>query len=446
MADKPPSRFRRLARITGLTGKVTSSYLGSQVRSVLRGEQEPTKEEMDRLAVENTGRIVDAMSQLKGAAMKLGQGMAMAARSLDLPPEVAQQLSKLNNEAEPVPFETIKEDVETELGGTLAELFTEFSEEPLGTASLAQAHRAVLPDGTDVVVKVLHRGIDDSVQTDLMALKTMLVGSRMLRRDKSEVDAAFAEIQARLEEELDYLQEAANIYAFHALWADDPDVMVPRVHGAYSTERVLTMDRMEGEHVDTFIEHATPEARQRAGETMARLYYTMAFRHRLLHADPHPGNYLFTEDGRVGVLDFGCVKRFDEFWIGRYCRIAKYAIEGERARALYESREMGALVGNDKKTAEALWAFFDGLASHLRRGPFQLGSDEDNIIPEIRPVARALGLHPNVRVPPDVIFLHRSLGGIYAITRRLGPTLDPGALFTEVCDEAIARAEGRLPA
>jgi len=444
MANKPPSRLSRLARLTGVTSKVTSSYLGQQVRSVLRGEKEPTKEELDRLHVENTGRVVDAMSKLKGAAMKVGQGMAMAARSLDLPPEVAQQLSKLNNEAEPVPFDIIREDVERELDGRLSDLFSEFSETPLGTASLAQAHRAVLPDGTDVVVKVLHRGIDDSVHTDLMALKTLLMGSRVLRRDKAEVDAAFAEIQARLEEELDYLQEAANIYAFHEQWADDPDVRVPRVHGAYSTERVLTMDRMKGVHADEFVKTATPEARQRAGETLARLYYTMAFRHRLLHADPHPGNYLFQEDGTVGLLDFGCVKRFDEFWIGRYCRIAKYAIAGDRSRALYESREMGALVGKDKRAAEALWAFFDALAEHLRRGPFRLGSEEDNIIAELRPLARNLGNHPNVRVPPDVIFLHRSLGGIYSIARRLKPVLDPGELFMEVCDEAIARAEGRL--
>lgn len=443
MPDKPPSRLRRLARLTGLTSRVTGSFVGERVRSAFRGESDLSKEDRDKLFVENTGRIVDTMSNLKGAAMKLGQGMALAARSLDLPPEVAQQLSKLNKDAEPVPFRVIREDVERELGRPLSKAFQSFDEDPLGTASLAQAHRAVLPDGSDVVVKVLHRGIDDSVATDLLALKAVLLGSRVLRRDKSEVDAAFAEIQARLEEELDYLQEAANIHQFHELWGSDPDVRVPKVYGSHSTERVLTLDRLEGVHVDEFAQTASPQAKQRAGETLARLYYTMAFRHRVLHADPHPGNYLFTEDGTVGLLDFGCVKRFDEFWIGRYCRIARYAIDGERARALFEAREMGALVGNDKRASEALWVFFDALAHHLRKGPFTLGSDNDNIVEEMRPVGRALGNHPSVRVPPDVIFLHRSLGGIYSIAKRLQPTLDPGALFMEVCDEAIARAEGR---
>lgn len=444
MAPKPPSRLRRIARLTGLTSKVTGSYVSERVKSALSGKREVSDEDMDKLHIENAERVVEAMSKLKGAAMKLGQGMAIAARSLDLPPEVTAQLNKLNNEAEPVPFSEIREDIEASLGRPLSEAFQSFDETPLGTASLAQAHRAVLPDGSDVVVKVLHRGIDGSVHTDLMALKAIMVGSRVLRRDKKEVDAAFAEIQARLEEELDYLQEAVNISVFHEQWGEDPDVRVPRVHGGWSTERVLTMDRMPGLHIGEFLKVATPEARQRAGETLARLYYTMAFDNRTLHADPHPGNYLFEPDGRVGLLDFGCVKRFDEFWIGRYCRLAMLAINQDREGAMREAREMEALVVDDKKTEDALWAFLSALANHLRKGAFQVGGPDDKIVEDIRPIARNLAFYPGIHAPSDVLFLHRSLAGIYSLSRRLKPTLDPGALFQEVAERAIARAEGRL--
>lgn len=442
MADKPPSRLSRLARLTSITSQVTGSYLGERVKSVISGK-ELTQKALDRLHVENSEKIVQSLSQLKGAAMKVGQSLAMASRHLELPPEVAAQLKKLEKDAEPVPFASIREDVERSLEKPLGQLFSRFDEVPLGTASLAQAHRAALPDGTEVVVKVLHRGIDDSVKTDLLALKALLVGSRMLRRDKAEVDAAFAEIEARLSEELDYLQEAANIATFHRQWAGDPDVVVPKVYGAWSSHRVLTLDRIPGIHVDEFVKVATPEARQRAGETLARLYYTMAFDHRTLHADPHPGNYLFQEDGRVGLLDFGCVKRFDEFWTARYCRVAKYAIAGDRSRSLAECRELGALIGNEPGAADALWTFLDALARHLRRGPFVVGGPEDRIIEEMREPVKNLGNHPSVRVPADVIFLHRSLGGLYAISRRLQPTLDPGGLFAAAAERAIARAEGR---
>jgi predicted unusual protein kinase regulating ubiquinone biosynthesis (AarF/ABC1/UbiB family) len=444
MSDKPPSRLRRLARLTSLTGSVAGSYVGERVKSALAGRGELTEKALDKLHIENAERLVETMGKLKGAAMKVGQGMAIAARSLELPPEVAAQLNKLNNEAEPVPFASIREDIEASLGRRLDQAFGSFDETPLGTASLAQAHRATLPDGTDVVVKVLHRGIDGSVQTDLLALKAMLIGSRMLRRDKREVDAAFAEIQARLEEELDYLQEAANIATFHDQWGADPDVRVPRVHGSHSTDRVLTMDRMPGLHIEEFLKVATPEARQRAGETLARLYYTMAFENRTLHADPHPGNYLFEPDGRVGLLDFGCVKRFDEFWIGRYCRLATTAISGDRAAALHEAREMGALVVRDPKTEDALWAFLEALAAHLRKGPFVIGGPDDRIVSEMRPVAKNLAYFPGIHAPADVLFLHRSLAGIYSLARRLKPTLDPGALFSAVAERAIARSEGRL--
>jgi predicted unusual protein kinase regulating ubiquinone biosynthesis (AarF/ABC1/UbiB family) len=436
-----PKRLKRIVDLTGLTGRVTTSYLSQRVRSAIAGSENA---DLDRTHVENAERVVEAMGRLKGAAMKLGQGMAIAARSLDLPPEVVAQFNKLHREGKSVPIAHIREDIETSLGRPIAELFASFEDQPLGTASLAQAHRATLHDGTEVVVKVLHRGIEGSVQTDLLALKAILLGSRVLRRDKGEIDAAFAEIQARLQEELDYLQEAANIHLFHQQWSGDPDVRIPRVHPALSTDRVLTLDLVPGRHVDDFLTDASPEARQRAGETLARLYYTMAFERRTLHADPHPGNYLFDDEGRVGLLDFGCVKRFDEFWIARYCRLALAAIDGDRSEALRQAREIGALVARDAKSEDALWSFLDALASQLRKGPYQIGGSDDQIVSTVRPSVKNLRFHPGIQVPPDVLFLHRSLAGIYSLTRRLNPVLDPGALFRHAAERAIARSEGRL--
>ncbi|MFT7519496.1 MAG: putative unusual protein kinase regulating ubiquinone biosynthesis (AarF/ABC1/UbiB family) [Kiritimatiellia bacterium] len=441
MASRPPSRLGRLARLGRLTTKVTGSYVGERVKDAIRGSQLGQKAR-DKLHIENAERLVDAMGQLKGAAMKVGQSMAMAARSMDLPPEVAERLAKLNKDAEPVPFEVIKEEIERELEMPLEQAFRSLDPKPIGTASLAQAHGAIMHDGTDVVIKVLHRGIEDGVATDLLALKAMLIGSRVLRRDRGEIDGAFAEIQARLYEELDYLQEAANIHAFHHQWKDDPDVRVPRVHGSHSTERVLTMDRMPGVHVDIFARTGTDEAKQRAGATMARMYYVMAFRNRTLHADPHPGNYMFEEDGRVGLLDFGCVKRFDEFWIGRYCKIARAALNGDREETLEQCRQMGVLVGHNAQSADVLWSFCCALVHHMQVGGFRLGTSEDTIVQDMKPAARSLAGHPDIRVPPDVIFLHRALGGIYSISKRLHPQIDPRALFDEHGTYAIRRADG----
>lgn len=436
-------RLSRLAKLGSLTSKVTSSYLGSRVRDVFRDE-EMRKKAREKLHVDNAREIVRTVGRMKGAAMKLGQQMAVAAKSLDLPDEVADTLGKLHSDAEPVPFTTIREDLEQQLERPLSELFADFDEAPLGTASLGQAHVARLPDGTEVVVKVLHRGVEDTLDADMLALKAVLLSGRVLRRDKQEIEDAFAEIHARLSEELDYLQEAANIQAFHDVIGDDPRLRLPRLHPSLCTERVLVMDRLPGVHLDAFLKTASPEARQRAGVTLAHTYYGCVFRHRMLHADPHPGNYLFEDDGRVGLVDFGCIKRFDEFWVGTYARAAVAAVRGDREVALSAAAELGAWDGTTPGDGDIIWDFCDAVAMGLRGGEITLGAGHEAFLEQMRPVIKRFVLTPSVRVPKDVLFLHRSLAGLYSLARQLEVTADFGEIMLDHAEHAIARAEGRL--
>jgi predicted unusual protein kinase regulating ubiquinone biosynthesis (AarF/ABC1/UbiB family) len=207
---------------------------------------------------------------------------------------------------------------------------------------------------------------------------------------------------------------------------------------------VLTMDRMPGVPLERFLQTATPEARQRAGVTLASLYYEMAFRHRTLHADPHPGNYLFEDDGTVSLLDFGCVKRFDEFWIANYARAALAAVDGDEPRFVDAIRRIDGLHGDDPRAAGAVWRFADTLAQPYRAGEYTIGTHEESILERMRPVITDMVRYPEVTLPRDVIYLHRSLGGLYAIARKLHVTHDWGALMREHCQWAVAQAEGRL--
>jgi predicted unusual protein kinase regulating ubiquinone biosynthesis (AarF/ABC1/UbiB family) len=433
-------RLSRLVKLGSLTGRVTTSYVADRVRSAI-SSSDLGKKARDRLHIDNAKDIVETMSRMKGAAMKVGQQAAMFLDTLDLPPEVAESFTKLHAEAEAIPFSQIREDIESELGVPLSEAFASFDETPIGTASLAQAHAATLPDGSEVVVKVLHRGVEDSVATDLMALKGLLVSSRAMRRTKAEIDDIFDELRDRLEEELDYLQEAANIHAYRQVFGDDDRVRIPRVYGELSTERVLTMDRLPGKHVEAFLETATPEARNRAGKTLSAFCYEQIFHHRMLHADPHPGNYLFEEDGRVGVIDYGCVKRFDEFWIGTYARIALAGLDDDRETALELAQQLGAWDGEGDGSADALWGFIRGVLTAFRAGEINLS--EGNYIEAMRPVIKDLLDHPNVPAPRDVIMLHRSLGGLYGMGRKLGTTQDFGAVLRKHATYAWERSQGR---
>lgn len=431
------SRWRRLATLGGLTTKVTSSYLGAKVRGAFLDEDGRSKAR-DRLNLDSAEQIAATLSQMKGAAMKLGQQLANAAGALDLPPEVAGALGRLHKDAERVPFEHVRADIEASIGEPLEAAYAWFDPEPLGTASLGQAHRARMPDGSRVVVKVLHRGVAGAVDTDLMALKAVLLGSRALRRDRAEVEAAFDEIRDRLREELDYLQEAVNLQAFGEALAGNDRVRIPRLHHRLCTDRVLTMDELPGEHIDAWLARATPEARQRAGETLAELYYTQVFELRMLHADPHPGNYLFEDDGRVGLVDFGCVKRFDRYWVGTYGRAAIAALDLDRDTLLACCYDLGAWNGTDAEDAELLWAFADQMCRGFRAGPITLG--QERLMEEMRPVLKRFLARPSVRIPRDVLFTHRSLGGLYAIQRRIGARIDFGAVLRAHASVAVREA------
>lgn len=443
MSDgKPPSRFARLAALGGLTGRVTTKYVSERIREVI-GTNEVGRAALDRLHIDNAKDVVETMSRLKGAAMKLGQQMAMYADNLDLPEEVGVVLGKLHAQASPVPFDAIRATIEHELERPLGEAFVAFDPTPLGTASLAQAHAARLPDGREVVVKVLHEGVDRSVDTDLAALKAILVTSRVLRRSQAEVDDIFDEIRDRLHEELDYLQEAANLEAYARIYGKDPRVRVPASHPGWSTERVLTMDRIPGVHVDTFVAQASPEAKARAGRTLAELYYEQVFVHRMLHSDPHPGNYLFDVDGRVGMLDFGCVKRFDPYWIGTYARAALALLDHDKEAALRATIDLGAWDGRNPEAGHVLWRMMLTLVRGFDHGEVTLGPGHENMLEEMRGMAKDVMAFPDIRAPKDLIMLHRSLGGLYALARKLETRLDFGALLRRHAEHAVAVAEGR---
>ena len=408
------STWRRIASIGALATKVTGAQLNARVRGALR-RVEDRSVALEGVNVDNARRVVETLGQMKGAAMKMGQQLAIAAQNFEhLPDEVHTILGELNASASPVPFSVIEAVLEREFEGDVVAIFSDITPEPLGTASLAQAHLARLASsGEEVVVKVLHDGIEGSVKADLMALKALLLGGRLLGRDAEEVSAVFSELQARLEEELDYLQEAVNIAEFVRLFGDDPRVTIPRVYGVGSTGRVLTMDRVPGVPLAQFLETSSSDVRQRAGLNLAELFFEMAFVHRTLHADPHPGNYLFQPDGRVSMLDFGCVKRFDEFWMGTYASAILAALDGRREDLLTACRELGAWVGDDPRAGEIIWKFCETVVGPWRDGPCKL--DANDMLKQTQPIVREMWRYREIRGPRDIIFLHRTLGGLYTL-------------------------------
>lgn len=314
----PASKSRRFLKLAGMTTGVMGRYARTRVRSLFSTKEEAEAAENE--SFQETGqRIAETLGELKGAVMKVGQ-MASIGNEL-LPPELTQALSKLQKEAPPVPFDVIAGQIERELGDLPERLFHRFEREPFASASIGQVHRAQTDDGREVVVKVQYPGVDDSVDSDLAQLKFALRAAGFVRLKRKVLNELFAEVRARLREELDYTNEAQNVRLFHDFHRDrgDDALVIPEVVGERSSQRVLTLTYEQGDPLGRIRALGyDQETIDRIGLTLVRMLTAQLFELRAVHADPNPANFACRPDGRLVVYDYGCVKHLEPWILDTY--------------------------------------------------------------------------------------------------------------------------------
>jgi predicted unusual protein kinase regulating ubiquinone biosynthesis (AarF/ABC1/UbiB family) len=315
------SRFSRFAKLTGLGASVTARHVAQRVAGAF--SDEATAAEREKRALNKTAeQVTKTLGELKGAAMKLGQMLSTDPELL--PPELVEQLSQLQHSAPAMDFATTKAAVER----ALDELFAEFSEEPIGAASIGQVHRARTKDGQDVAVKVQYPGIADTIRSDMKNLGSLLVMARAAY-PKERVDAYLEEITTVIEKESDYLNEADNLERFQVLLKDVRGVRVPIPVHELTRKTVLTMEFFSGRRLEDWLQQAPEEHKTAQGQRLLRAYLEMIHEHGALHADPHPGNFLVLEaelvDGipAIGLLDLGCVRDFPVEFMDRQLKLLR---------------------------------------------------------------------------------------------------------------------------
>ncbi len=354
MADRlSSSRFGRAAKLGGLAAGAAGRTLTGKAGTV--GRSEEAKAEANRKAVlETAERMVTVLGSMRGAAMKIGQTLSVIDLGLadeELSEEFQAKLAKLQTMAPTVAFKDMRKVIEDDLGERIDDLFSEFGEEPIAAASIGQVYRARLQSGRVVAVKVQYPGIKQIVRSDLKNLGLVLkAGSRMVPGLATKEVAE--EITERIVEELDYELEADNQRALAREYRGHPFITVPEVVSAMSTERVLVSEFVPARRFAD-VTGEPDEVRNRLGEILFRFYVNGPFRHRLLSGDPHPGNSLFPDDGRVAFLDFGFFKHQSaaQVKIQREVLKAVYAQDPDR---LFEiSREQG-VIGDDRALVEPL--------------------------------------------------------------------------------------------
>ncbi|MBN2355081.1 AarF/ABC1/UbiB kinase family protein [candidate division KSB1 bacterium] len=259
-------------------------------------------------------RLRRALEELGPTFIKLGQ--LLSTRSFLLPPEFIEELSKLQDRVRPVAFDQIKIIIEQELGKPLDQLFSHIETKPLASASIAQAHKAVLPDGEKVVVKVQRPNILGLIQTDLAILNDLAVLiERYIEesRQYNPVDIVY-ELNRTTSRELDFTHEARNVEQFGRNFIDNPDIAVPTVYWSYCGRKIVTLELVEGIKISLINQLRQQQIDLgRIAHIGAQFILKQVFVDGFFHADPHPGNLFVTPEGKIAPVDFGIVGRLDSY-------------------------------------------------------------------------------------------------------------------------------------
>ena len=293
-------------------GSQGARYAGTRARNLTRDPEEAAQA-LEQRHLDVAEQMVETLGRMKGAAMKIGQ-LASFIDTEFLPPEYRDlyqdKLATLRSTAPPMPWKKVRGVLDEEWEEPVEELFEDFEQEAAAAASIGQVHRAVLPDGRRVAVKVQYPGVADAIAADMQNAGLIL---RLARAFAPGLDAkaAAAELKERVMEELDYELEAQNQRAFARGYRGHPFIHVPDVVTRLSTERVLVSEWVDGAGFDEVRELPQPE-RDRFGEIVFRFCFGSIYHLQHFNADAHPGNYLLMPDGRVAFLDFGMTKHLDQ--------------------------------------------------------------------------------------------------------------------------------------
>ncbi len=344
----PTSRVRRSAQVGRLAASEAVKQFGTRAANVTRSD-EASEEALARRQLETAKQIVAALGTMKGAAMKLGQVMSFLDVGLvseQYQEEFQRELAKLRDSAPVVSFRQMRRVIEADLGESIADVFEEFDEQAIAAASIGQVYRARLPGGREVAVKVQYPGVAGAVRSDMQNLGMIL---RLMKRMAPGLDAKATaeEIRLRIGEELDYELEAQNQRRVARLYRGHPFVHVPDVITSLCHEHVLVSEFVRGTGFEEL--KARPQAqRDRMGEIIFRFFFGSMYRHHEFSGDPHPGNFMLLDDGRVAFLDFGLYKRIDPAVAEFELQAQRLGLEGDGDRLLEHLRQ-GGFIGDPSR-------------------------------------------------------------------------------------------------
>jgi predicted unusual protein kinase regulating ubiquinone biosynthesis (AarF/ABC1/UbiB family) len=438
MADTHPVPRGRIRRTMPLAG-FTARAAGGRMVAALQ-ERTGDADAVQRFHERTAERYAELLGHSKGVLMKAGQMFSMidpGSIGMEALSPYQRALTQLQADAPPMDPLLAREVLEADLGRGVENVFAEFTDEPMAAASIGQVHRAVLPDGRHVAVKIQYPGVAEAIREDLANTELLTTIIRFVGSTAPgalpDLRQATHELTARITEELDYGHEAANIAAFSELYRGHPFIRIPEVIADASGDRVLTMTYLDGMDWAS-AQHADQDLKNAWAETISRMV-TGSYRHaNLFHADPHPGNYRFGADGTVGFVDFGCVKILAEPQRRQIVEMARAAVDGRADELREVMAEAGFLADDSTLTAQEAYQWWAAVMHELlvdQPSTYSRESSERAVraLLDMRSSDHAVR---HMSVPPDFVFFARLNLSMNAIFVALGATLYARSLLDDM--------------
>ncbi len=422
----PTSQVGRSAKLGSAIGLETARTAATMATNLGRSPEEAS-ERLSNRHLETAMKLASTLGEMKGAAMKIGQ-LASIVDVEFVPPEYREvyqeQLAKLRAKAPAMPWSKIEKVLKEEFEGeSLSELFADIDQEAFAAASIGQVHRAELPDGRRVAVKIQYPGIAEALESDLRNAGVLMRLGKALAPGL-DAKAVAGELRERVLEELDYEFEAQNQRSFARAYRDHPFIYVPDVYTRLSRRRVLVTELVDGRGFEE-VKQLPQSERDRFGEIIYRFCFGSIYHLQHFNADTHPGNYVLMDDDRVAFLDFGMTKRLSDDQIKLEQRAVDAAAREDPDALLDALNEIGFLANPSRIDAERLMQHVKFVGGwYLEDGELQITAKRVMKMVEVTSDPRSdfYDLVRKESLPPDELLGRRMETGLLAVLAHLRAT------------------------
>ncbi|ENM6363418.1 AarF/ABC1/UbiB kinase family protein [Vibrio alginolyticus] len=414
----PTHRISRFSKFASLATRVAGNVITEGTKQIAKGNKPKAKDLL--LTPQNIARLTDQLAHLRGAAMKLGQMLSMDAGDV-LEPELADILSRLRSNADPMPAKQLNAVMESSLGTNWKAEFLSFNFKPIASASIGQVHQAYSDAGDNLAVKVQYPGIRKSIDSDVDNVGTLLkvVG---LTPESVDYKGLLEEAKKQLHDEADYAREAQFAIRYHDALKEHPHFVVPKIHTESCSDSVLAMEFIDGSPIEQ-IEHYDQSTRDFVMHSLLELLFRELFEFKMVQTDPNFANYLYIENTRqIGLLDFGATREYSERFSTGYRQAFASVVNNDEQglnNALEQIGFFSQTILPDQRQA-ILDLVKMACEPMLVDEPYDFKAS--GLAQKLREAGTILSMEQEYwHTPPaDALFLHRKIGGMYLLAARIG--------------------------